>query len=177
MRFRGAKYWIDPDKCIECGLCAENCHNCIITKEGAEPAIPAPHEPTQMDCDVVVCGAGGSGLGSRRQAGPAGQAGHCAGEKRPGRRQHLVRRGLPHPLLQKAPGGRRADTRDEQIRKFLIDTLWKEDPQLVYNVYQATEGLVDWLMEDCDCGEDFRAGHHPLWRQGHDVREQDRPEV
>lgn len=141
-------------------------HNCIITKEGAEPAIPAPHEPTQMDCDVVVCGAGGSGLvaavrlaqqGKRvivlEKNGQAGGNTWYAGGFRTHYSKKLREAGEP-------------DTRDEQIRKFLIDTLWKEDPQLVYNVYQATEGLVDWLMEDCDCGEDFRVGTTPFGGKG-----------
>jgi fumarate reductase flavoprotein subunit len=119
-----------------------------------------------MDCDVVVCGAGGSGLvaavrlaqqGKRvivlEKNGEAGGNTWYAGGFRTHYSKKLREAGEP-------------DTRDEQIRKFLIDTLWKEDPQLVYNIYQATEHLVDWLIEDCDCQEDFVVGNTPFGGKG-----------
>jgi len=47
------------------------------------------------------------------------------------------------------------DTRDAKIRDFMINVLWQEDHHLVYNVFQATEKLVDWLIEKCGCEQDF----------------------
>ena len=56
----GCKYEIDPDKCVECGLCARVCHTASIinTEDNAHP--PA-HDLVVKQADVVVCGAG-SGL-------------------------------------------------------------------------------------------------------------------
>ena len=73
VRFKGVKYWIDPEKCIECGLCAQNCHNCIITKEGQAPETVPAHEPTVLDADVVIAGGGGSGLVAAVRLAQAGK--------------------------------------------------------------------------------------------------------
>ncbi|MBE6992166.1 MAG: FAD-binding protein, partial [Ruminococcaceae bacterium] len=62
IRFKGSKYWIDPEKCIDCGLCAELCHNCVIAKVGEEPKAAEKHELIHRECDVLVVGGGGSGL-------------------------------------------------------------------------------------------------------------------
>ena len=62
IRFKGVKYWIDPEKCIDCGACVKNCHNCVIYKVG-EPEAQAPaHETRHEKYDLVVCGSGASGL-------------------------------------------------------------------------------------------------------------------
>lgn len=61
IRFVGRQYAIDPDKCIECGVCADVCPSGIIyNPENIKPA--AAHAPEVIDCDLVVIGAGGSGL-------------------------------------------------------------------------------------------------------------------
>lgn len=166
VRFKGVKYWIDPEKCIECGLCAKNCHNCIITKEGQEPEIVPAHEPTVLDADVVIAGAGGSGLVAAVRLGQAGKkvvllekSKQCGGNT-------WYAGGFRTHYSKKLKEAGEPDTRDEQIRKFLIETLWKEDPQLVYNIYHATEGLIDWLMEDCGCEEDFVVGTTPFGGKG-----------
>lgn len=67
----GCKYEIDPDKCVECGLCARVCHTASIinTEDNAQP--PA-HELVVKQADVVVCGAG-SGLVAAVRAAMAGK--------------------------------------------------------------------------------------------------------
>ncbi len=166
IHFKGVKYQIDPEKCIECGLCVENCHNCIITKIGEEPPVVPAHDPITMDCDVVVCGAGGSGLVAATRLAQSGKKvivleknGQCGGNT-------WYAGGFRTHYSKKLKEAGEPDTRDEQIRRFLIETLWKEDPKLVYNVYHATEGLIDWLMEDCGCEEDFVVGNTPFGGKG-----------
>ena len=62
IRFKNAKYWIDPEKCISCGKCVKVCHNgCISDPEHPAPAAPA-HEKLVKECDVCVIGGGGAGL-------------------------------------------------------------------------------------------------------------------
>ena len=55
IRFKHAKYWIDPEKCIECGSCQTVCHNGAIAGPGPADTA-APHELTRLTCDVCVVG-------------------------------------------------------------------------------------------------------------------------
>ena len=69
--FLGAKYQIDPEKCVECGLCARVCHTCSI--HDVDHPIPiVPHGPVRKQADVVVCG-GGSGLVAAVRAAQKGK--------------------------------------------------------------------------------------------------------
>ena len=69
--YLGTKYQIDPDKCVECGLCARLCHTCSIHDvDNPEPVIP--HDPVVKTADVVVCG-GGSGIVAAVRAAQAGK--------------------------------------------------------------------------------------------------------
>ena len=62
IRFKNAKYWIDPEKCIECGRCVKVCHNGCISNPDKPAPQPAPHDRLVKECDVCVLGGGGSGL-------------------------------------------------------------------------------------------------------------------
>jgi fumarate reductase flavoprotein subunit len=52
---------VNPEKCDDCGLCVENCHSAAIAKVGEVKTI-VPHEPYEVEADVVVLGGGISGL-------------------------------------------------------------------------------------------------------------------
>ena len=79
IRFKSAKYWIDPEKCISCGKCVKVCHNgCISDPEHPAPAAPA-HEKLVKECDVCVIGR--RCRSDRRQQGTgSGLLCHCAGK-------------------------------------------------------------------------------------------------
>ena len=52
---------VDEFKCIGCGKCAEVCPSGIIYDPEHPETVPA-HAPVEKTCDLVVLGAGGSGL-------------------------------------------------------------------------------------------------------------------
>ena len=61
IHYKNSKYFIEPDKCVECGRCAEICHNAAISNPDRPKAAPMPHEKIIRECDVVVLGCGGAG--------------------------------------------------------------------------------------------------------------------
>jgi fumarate reductase flavoprotein subunit len=165
--FKGVKYWIDPDLCTDCGECVSHCHNGIITRVGEPAPQVKPHDTIHLNCDVVVLGAGGSGLitavrtamltGKKvivleKAKEPGGNTWYAGGF-----RTHYSK-------LEKEAGI--PDTRDAKILDFMIKVLWQEDHHLVRNVFYATEKLADWLIEDCGCQEDFEVGEMPAFMGG-----------
>ena len=62
IRFKGAKYWIDPEKCVDCGHCVTVCHNGVISNPDLPKAQPVPHEKIVKECDVLVIGGGAAGM-------------------------------------------------------------------------------------------------------------------
>lgn len=58
---KGVSYAIDAEKCTECGYCAEICPVSVIS--GPDTDTPSEkHDLRKLSCDLVVVGAGGSGL-------------------------------------------------------------------------------------------------------------------
>lgn len=72
IRYRGAGYQIDADKCSGCGKCVEVCYLGLIKNTGAPEPEPEPHEPVRLSCDVLVIGAGGVGAGAAARASSLG---------------------------------------------------------------------------------------------------------
>jgi len=67
----GLKYEINPDKCVECGLCEKLCHTCSIINTDDQNSVHQ-HERIVKECDVVVCG-GGSGIVAAVRAAQQGK--------------------------------------------------------------------------------------------------------
>ncbi len=61
IHYKNSKYFIEPDKCIDCGHCAEICHNAAISNPNRPKPAPEPHATIIRNCDVVVLGCGGAG--------------------------------------------------------------------------------------------------------------------
>jgi fumarate reductase flavoprotein subunit len=57
--YKWTKYEIDPEKCIECGKCVEVCNVSAI--DTGVPEVIVPHEPKELEADVVIIGAGAGG--------------------------------------------------------------------------------------------------------------------
>ena len=69
--YDGPQYQIDPEGCVECGLCASLCPTCSIV-DVDDRSVPEPREKVFRECDVVVCG-GGSGLVAAIRAAQLGK--------------------------------------------------------------------------------------------------------
>ena len=61
IKFVGTSYEIDESKCIQCGKCAQVCPTGVCY-DLDQKNNPVPHNPIVVDAEIVVLGAGGSGL-------------------------------------------------------------------------------------------------------------------
>ena len=159
IRFKGVKYWIDPEKCIDCGLCAKLCHNCVIYKEGgAEPKPPA-HEPIHRACDLVVCGAGASGLVAAVRTAQAGKKVIVLEKngKPGGNSWYAGANNFHYTRFHKEAGI--PDLREDQLREFQMRTEWRVDVKVVEHLLQTSDKFIDWLIDECDAEGDISPEH------------------
>ncbi|MDD6022777.1 MAG: FAD-dependent oxidoreductase [Oscillospiraceae bacterium] len=159
--FKNAKYWINPEKCIGCGLCAKNCHNCAIFSPEEKPPVAVPHEPRVLDCDVAVCGAGGSGLMAAVRLAQNGKKVIVLEKSRNVGGNTWYASGFHghYSRLQQEAG--EPDRREQIYEQLMKDTDNLLDPQLARNTIYATADMTDWLIEHCDCEQDFVLGPTP----------------
>lgn len=163
VRMKDEKYWIDPEKCVGCGMCAKNCHNGVISDMSAPKEQVPVHPPMEKSCDLLVIGAGGSGMMCAVKAAQLTGKKVIVLEKNKevgGNTWYASGFKAHYSRLQREAGV--PDNREEEVRRFLQGTLQQEDPQLVHNVFYATEHMLDWLMDSCDCAEDFSIKEHPM---------------
>ena len=157
IRFKNAKYWIDPEKCVSCGHCAEVCHNDIIC-DPATPVAIMPHEPVELSCQVLVIGGGAAGLAAAARASSLGkkvlvleknkEVGGSAWYAHVFRsyysRWHREA-GLP-------------DEREKIFRQFMERTEGHVNGKLVRRILDADEQFIDWLIEEHELGKDYTFG-------------------
>ena len=61
IHYEGTSYTVDESRCISCGRCARVCNVGAAAGTGPKPA-PVPHETEELTADIVVLGAGASGI-------------------------------------------------------------------------------------------------------------------
>ena len=145
IRFAGYSYEIDEFKCIGCGKCAEVCPAGIIY-DPEQPVIVEPHEPVEKDCDLVVLGAGGSGLVAAVRAA-----------QQTGKKVIVVEKSkkiggntnLGHGFMMRFTKWHEAAGVEDR-RQESIDSLYERsgkilDYQMLTNATYALSDMFDWL--------------------------------
>ncbi len=150
IRFVGTSYEIDEFRCISCGKCAEVCPAGIIY-DPAKAEAPVPHEPQEATCDLVVLGAGGSGLVAAVRAAQLTGRKVIVLEKA---KKVGGNTNLGHGFLMRYTGWHEAagipDTREEFINKLYEDTGRVLDYTMLKNATYALSDMFDWL---CTLGD------------------------
>ena len=165
IRIKDCKFWVDPEKCIDCGTCEDLCNNCAISLEGAvsEPAVP--HETETVDCDLLVAGAGASGLIAA-----------VLTAKQTGKKVLVLEKAKKIGGTSWYASGIRAfyskiheklgfpDDREERIRNLmqeLRDNGEDFSEELVRRSVWGGEKLVNLLVDECGCEKDLGVGKSP----------------
>ena len=155
IRFKNAKYWIDPEKCISCGTCMDVCHNeCISDPE--HPVTAEPHDKIKLECDVVVVGGGASGLAAGAKAACQGAKVIVLekGKEVGGSAWYATGWGSRFTKWHKEAG--MEDDREWLCNKIMEKTGDKLNEALVRRLMQANGDFADWLIEDHDLGKDYK---------------------
>lgn len=154
IRFKHAKYWIDPEKCIECGSCQTVCHNGAIAGPGPADTA-APHELTRLTCDVCVVGGGGAGMVAAAKAADLGadvivlEKNHEIG----GSAWYATGFVTHYSKLHAAAG--LPDRRDALFQEFMERTQGQVDGALVKRLFQANAEWIDWLVDRYQLAEEY----------------------
>lgn len=160
-----SKYQIDPEKCIGCGTCARYCHNAAIYDQDAEPVKSIQHETIRLDCDILIIGAGASGLVAGAKAADAGKSVvvleknfEIGGSAYYG---HMMR--SHYSKWQEEAGF--PDRRKETYEEFLRKTEGKCNNELALNLLNANVDLSNWLIDTGIMEKGFyhRANPIGLW--------------
>lgn len=156
IRFVGTSYEIDEFKCIGCGKCAEVCPSGIIY-DPEQVIAPTPHAPEERSCDLVVLGAGGSGLVAAVRAAQLSGKKVIVLEKakKPGGNTTLG-----HGFLMRYTKWHEAaglpDIRDEFLNKLYEDTGKVLDYQMLKNATYSLSDMFDWLCTFGDVERSFK---------------------
>lgn len=147
IRYVGLKYEIDQDQCIECGLCAKVCHISNIT-DVDHPEAPVPHDPVELECDVLVCG-GGTGLVAAVRAAQAGKKVIVleAAKKLGGNTDYAHGYFPVHCVLHRRHG--LPDCSEEAVEFYYSLGEGKVDKELIRTAVYGCSQYFDWLVENC----------------------------
>lgn len=149
IRYMGTQYQIDPDKCVECGTCVRIC-NVGAIDTGIEEVI-VPHEPVELEADIVVIGAGSGGCVAAVRAAQSGlKVIVLEKAKKPGGSGWFAGFGINlrnDPAAEKAP--KEPPKIDAQTMSMMKrDTSYVQllDQELVHNVTEANYDFSEWVI-------------------------------
>ncbi len=145
IHYDGPRYQIDPEACVECGLCETLCPTCSIYDADAVEPAPA-HERIIRECDLVVCG-GGSGLVAAIKAAQLGKkvillekAARCGGNT------DIAHGFFPVYTKLHAEMGL-PDVREEAIEVMYNRAGGVLDREVIRTAIDGCTEFFDWLLE------------------------------
>ena len=139
----GTKFEIDPDKCLECGLCEKLCHTSSIINTD-EQEIDQGHERIIKECDVVVCG-GGSGIVAAVRAAQQGKRVILLEKaKKLGGNTDYAHMFFPVYTKWHQTAGL-TDLREEAIDVFWERSRKKMDREMIRASIHGCDSFFDWL--------------------------------
>lgn len=158
IRMNFSKYWIDPEKCVSCGTCAQHCHNDAIYDADAKPVEAPKHEKIVKECDILVIGGGASGLVAGAKASDAGKKvivleknKETGGSAYYG---HMMR--VHWSKWHEAAGI--PDKREKMYQKFLKKTQGRCNNELARRLLDANVDLANWLIDSGNMERGFKWG-------------------
>lgn len=158
VRMNFSKYWIDPEKCVSCGICAQHCHNDAIYDADAQPVEPPKHDKIVKACDILVIGGGASGLVAGAKASDAGKKvivleknKETGGSAYYG---HMMR--VHWSKWHEAAGI--PDKREKMYAKFLKKTQGRCNNELARRLLDANVDLANWLIDSGNMEKGFKWG-------------------
>lgn len=155
IRFRNAKYWIDPEKCISCGKCVKVCHNGCISNPNRPVASAVPHEKVVKHCDVCVIGAGGAGLVAANKAQDQGCSVILLEKMHEVGGSSWYASGFRIHWCKESAALGVEDTRKSQYEEFLEKVDHRVDPELLARMFEANEQFADWLIDKHNLLRDY----------------------
>jgi len=165
IRFRGSKYWIDPEKCADCGHCVQVCHNDVISNP-EKPLLAEPHDKLVKSCDILVIGGGASGMSAAARAATLGKRVLVLEKNKEiggsAWYAHVLR--LHWSKWHEAAGLN--DTRDEIYKEFMKQAQGHVNGKLVRRILDADTDFINWLIDEHDIGTDFTFGPLPFGGYG-----------
>lgn len=158
--FRGNQYWINPEKCTSCGTCVPLCPQRIIIDEAKPIPTPVP-EKAEYECDIVVIGAGGSGLIAAVRAKELSGKNVIVLEKAKAAGGSTT---LGHSyMIYNSRMQREAcvDNVQEVIDRNIRNSQGKIPEELIRKAVPLTGEFFDWLCEKGDTSEHYTLGYAP----------------
>ena len=161
IRFKNAKYWIDPAKCVSCGACARVCHNGCISNPDKPAPKAEPHGTVVKTCDVCVIGGGGSGLVAANRAQDEGCSVILLEKMHEVGGSSWYAGGFRIQWCKKSEELGHVDDREAKFEEFYEKSGRSVDPKLLRRMFRANEEHVNWLLEKHDAERvfDVHPGH------------------
>ena len=163
IRFKNAKYWIDPDKCISCGKCVKVCHNGCISNPDRPAPKAAHHEKIHKSCDVCVIGAGAAGLVAAAKCVDEGRSVIVLEKMHEVGGSAWYAAGFRiHWSKRHAEAGAK-DKREKEYARFLKMTEGHDvDPKLLKRMFEANAEFADWMIDAHEFEKAYKFGRAPM---------------